>query len=236
MTIQAAMIDSREPDWVRRLTFGGAPCSVATLDYGDVLATTDDGALVAVERKTASDLLGSLADGRLWPQLAGMRALTPWSYLVVTGRLAPSASGYVTTDRGVSKWTWASVQGALVQAQEMGVVVVQAASDSDFEPTVMRLGARDHGETVQIKPVKAASILSEAERILCALPGVGLERAQAIVEHCGRACWALAFLTETDSDESVPGIGPGVKRKIRKALGLADNETLWLRVEEGDDE
>ena len=233
MSIVAAMIDSREPAWVQRLTFGGAMCSVAALDYGDVLATTDDGAMVAVERKTASDLLGSLADGRLWPQLAGMRKLTPWCYLVVTGRLAPSANGYVTTDRGVSKWTWASVQGALIQAQELGAIVVQAAGHTDFEPTVLQLSGRDHAEAVRLRPLKEATVLSAGEKVLCALPGIGLERAQAIMDHCGRAAWALAFLTMLDSDEKVPGVGLGVKRKIRKALGLQDNETLWLRVEGG---
>ena len=236
MAIVAAMIDSREPAWVQRLAFGGAACSVIALDHGDVLATTADGVLIAVERKTASDLLGSLADGRIWPQLAGMRKLTPWCYLVITGQLAPSANGYVVTDRGVSKWTWASVSGALIQAQELGVIVVQEAGDSDFEPSVMRLSGRDHGGTVQVKPLKAAAMLSAGEKLLCALPGVGLERAQAVMAHCGRACWALAFLTMLDSDEKVAGVGLGVKRKIRAALGLKDNEQMWLRVEEGDDE
>jgi len=234
MSIIAAMIDSREPTWVQRLTFGGALTTVTALEHGDLLATTDDGTLIAVERKTAGDLLGSLGDGRLWPQLAGMRQQTPWCYLVVCGLLSPSADGYTTTERGVTKWPWASVQGAMIQAQELGVVVVLAADDQDYEATVLRLSSRSHDATVMIKPVKEPSILSEAERILTAFPGIGLERVGAILDYTARPCWALAWLTHLDATDKVPGVGLGIKRNIRSALGLADNESLWVLIDEGE--
>jgi len=233
MSITACLIDSREPQWVQRLTFGGALTTVTALEHGDLLATTDDGTLIAVERKTAGDLLGSLGDGRLWPQLAGMRQQTPWCYLVVCGLLSPAADGFTTTERGVTKWPWPSVQGALIQAQELGVVVVLAADDQDYEATVLRLSSRSHDATVMIKPVKEPSILSEAERILTAFPGIGLERVGAILDYTARPCWALAWLTHLDSTDKVPGVGPGIKRNIRAALGLADNESLWVLVDEG---
>ena len=46
MAITAAVIDVREPEWTKRLTFGGVPVSIAQLEYGDVLASTDDGELL----------------------------------------------------------------------------------------------------------------------------------------------------------------------------------------------
>ena len=106
MTIAAAFIDSREPKWIHGLTFGGAMTTVTALDHGDLLATTDDGTLIAVERKTVSDLLSSIKDGRLWPQLAGMREQTSWCYLVICGQMWPSSDGHVATERGVSGWPW----------------------------------------------------------------------------------------------------------------------------------
>lgn len=228
MSITAAFVDSHEPSWVQSLTFGSAMTAVTALDYGDLLATCDDGALIAVERKTADDLLGSLSDDRLWPQLAGIKAQTQWAYLVICGRLEPAANGNTLTDRGETKWPWASVQGALIKAQELGVFVVQCASDQDYESTVIRLSARSHSDTVVITPAKAPKLLSEGEQILLSLPGIGPEKVGAIMDYCGTAAWALQFLTDLDSNERVPGVGPGIKRRIRTALGLKDD--LGLQV------
>ena len=232
MTIVAAMIDSREPPWVQCLAFGEALTTVTKLDHGDLLATTDDGALIAIERKTVSDLLGSIRDGRLWSQLAGMRAQTPWCYLVVCGHMSPSDDGHVLTDRGSNGWSWASIQGALIKAQELGAVVVQVATDDDYEQTVMRLSSRSHDATVVIEPPRTPSVLSEAERILTALPGVGLEKVTALLDYAATPAWALAFLCDLETGDKVPGIGLGTKMRIRKALGLKDNEGLWLQVSE----
>jgi len=230
MSIKAAMIDSREPTWIQALTFGTNMVAVTTLEYGDVLATTDDGALVAIERKTADDLLGSLKDGRLWGQIAGMRRQTAWAYLVVCGPLACSPSGKVITQRGETGWTWVALQGALVKAQQMGVVVTVAADDASFESVVVNLSAHSHNEAEIIKPVKEGILLNDGEQVLASLPGVGQERLEALLAYTNRPCWALAFLTHMGKSGKVPGIGDGTKRRIRQALQLADNEELSVVV------
>jgi hypothetical protein len=57
--ITAALVDSREPQWMQSLTFGGVPTVVTLLDSGDVWAVTDDGHTLMIERKTPSDLLNT---------------------------------------------------------------------------------------------------------------------------------------------------------------------------------
>jgi len=232
MSITAIFVDSREPEWVQKLTFGSAMTAVTALDHGDLLATCDDGSLLAVERKTSDDLLGSLTDDRLWPQLAGIRAQTPWAYLVVCGRLEPATNGNTLTDRGETKWPWASVQGALLKVQELGVMVVHCASDQDYESTVIRLSARSHSDTVVVTPAKSPKLLSEGEQILLALPGIGPEKVGAIMDYCGTAAWALCLLTEVESKERIPGIGIGIKKKIRAALGLQLEQELAVVISE----
>jgi len=233
MSLLAVTTDSREPAWVQALEFGCKARTIAMLEYGDLLCVTDDSALLAVERKTAGDLLASVADGRLWHQSAGMRKVTPWCYLVVTGTLACSQDGHVTTERGVTGWAWSSLQGALLQAQELGAMVTFAQDDADYEPTVIRLSQRSHEATVRLSPVKESSVLTDSERILAAMPGVGLERAAAIIDYCGTCGWALTMLTTPDHGEHIAGIGPGTKAKIRTALGLRDNEYLSVIDTEG---
>ena len=67
--IQAVIIDSREPEWVQSLTFGGVPTTVMAMDECDIKAVCDDGATILVERKTSDDLLNTLKDDRLFPQM-----------------------------------------------------------------------------------------------------------------------------------------------------------------------
>ena len=232
MAITAVMIDSREPSWVQALEFGGAMKAITMLDAGDLWASTGDGAMVCIERKTSSDLLGSLSDERLWHQLSAMRAKSQWSYLVITGVLQPSSTGMTITDRGETGWKWASVQGALIRAQECGVVVVHAAGDGDYEGTVLRLCGRTRSSELVLKPVRTPTVLSPGEQVLASLPGIGLDKAQALLAGMGTAAWGLVDLTDIRSKTArglrgeVKGIGDVTKRRVRQALGIPNGARL----------
>ncbi len=187
-----------------------------------------------MERKTSTDLLSSLSDERLWHQLAAMRAKSEWSYLVITGTLQPSGAGTTITDRGETGWKWASVQGALIRAQECGVVVVHTASDADYEGTVLRLCGRTRSPELVLKPVRTPAVLSPGEQVLASLPGIGLDKAQALLAGLDTAAWALAELTDMRSKTvrglhgEVKGIGDVTKRRVRQALGVPDEGRLVL--------
>lgn len=232
MSITAAIIDSREPVWVQALTFGGAATCCSLLEAGDLLVTCDDGTLLAIERKTPSDLLNSIRNDRIWTQIAGIRALTRWAYLIVTGEMPRSQNGKVVTDRGETGWSWAAIQGALLQAQEMGVFVVMAANDEDYEAAVVRLSARSHRADVLVPPARDPRVMSDTERVLTALPGVGIERVQALTEYAGSAAWALQYLTDMGIGDKVPGVGNGTKAAVRRALGLRENQAMAVIVTE----
>ena len=70
--ITALMIDSREPDNIKSMKFPNIPTTVTMLDTGDILAVTDDGHTLIIERKTPDDFLNTLKDERLFPQLPRM--------------------------------------------------------------------------------------------------------------------------------------------------------------------
>jgi len=53
--LQAVILDSREPEWIKSLSFD-VQTTVAKLPCGDAWLATSDNANIVVERKTFSDL------------------------------------------------------------------------------------------------------------------------------------------------------------------------------------
>lgn len=236
--ITGIMIDSNEivtAPWIDKLTFDDVPRTVTKLQYGDVLATTDTGDMVAVERKTPSDLLNSIKDKHIFKQCAGMRQQTPWAYLVVTGALTATHDGKVIADNRVTGWNWNAVQGALLDIQDLGVKVIYCTSNSEYEPTVIRLCNRERRHEKIIEPTVQPRIMSPGEVMLCALPGIGHERASKLLdEFDNRASLALSWLTwyGYNVNVEIAGIGNGVKSGVRKALGLPDGHVLEVVPDE----
>jgi ERCC4-type nuclease len=205
---------------------------VTKLINGDVLATTDTGDMIAIERKTPSDLLNSIGDKHIFKQAAGMRNQTPWAYLVVTGTLTATAADKVIADDRVTGWAWNSVQGALLEIQELGVRVVYCTSNKEYEPTVLRLCNRERCKEKVIEPTVSSRIMSPGEALLCSLPGVGWERASKLLnEFDNNSADAISWLTWQNYNVNgvnveIAGIGNGVKAGVRKALGLRDGYVL----------
>ena len=220
MTLKAVILASTEPASIKALDYG-VPAMVQALPYGDAWIAAD-GCTFVVERKTMADLLASIRDGRLFTQAAAMVGGGLWCYEVVT-ELPVVRSGLVFLNGKLTDWKWASVQGALLTIQEMGIEVVWW--QDGYVECLKWLASRDR-DTVHVKPQKRDVVMeSPAEIILCALPGIGDGRAGALLEHCGTAAFALQFLTGNGGG-SIPGIGPGTKTAVRSALGLDDSLVL----------
>jgi ERCC4-type nuclease len=228
-TIKAVMIDSREPPWIQALKFGDAPVAVVALEAGDIHVATSDGALLAIERKEPRDLLNSLRDERLFNQAARLRGISEWAYLVITGEVERAMTGQVVADGHETGWGWNAVQGALLTVQELGVMIIH---DPDFAGAVMRLAARKRDAKI-IPPARQHLILSPGEAVIASLPGIGLERLEAVLRHCGDPFNALQALT--DPNYHINGIGPGTIAQIRQALRAPDGLCLGpLPVEENE--
>jgi ERCC4-type nuclease len=224
MSIEAVILDSREPEWVKALTFGGAPTVTMQLEFGDVHVSTDDGALLVIERKTPTDFLNTLRDERLFPQVRGMLKLSRWSYVIITGEIKRGDDGHAYTDERTTGWDWKAVQGAILTVQEMGVFVTCCAGDSDFEAAVTRLANRPRDTLYIGPPAREARLMGMGMAVLTSLQGIGPDRAEKLLEHCGSAGQALAALTW--KEPQLPGIPRNIRQLARMALGLEPNEIL----------
>jgi len=202
---------------MQRLAFDGAVTAVTQLACGDMWVAAADGNLLIIERKTADDLLASIADSRLFDQAAAMVDMSPWSYIAVEGTLAPTHDGKTLSNGAPVNWRWASVQGALQTVQEMGVAVVYLSGPEEFAPFIDRLARRDRGP-VRVGGVRKAELLAPGMALLMSLPGIGPDRAKSILDQTGTAAFALSVLT--DDTLNLIGIGRETRHKTRDALGL----------------
>jgi hypothetical protein len=109
-------------------------------------------------------------------------------------------------------------------------MVAYCDHDNNYPRTIKQLAERHRAERV-LAPVNTARVMTPGETLLTGLPGIGLERAQALLADRIPA-HALAYLTWTEDVyrevDQVTGIGPGIKANVRRALGLRDDETLEL--------
>jgi ERCC4-type nuclease len=235
--ITAILIDSREPDFIKNLKFGGLPTSVAFLETGDILAVTDDAHTLIIERKTPDDFLNSLKDDRLFPQLARMTEqrnaqqlsgslVTIWPFLVITDVFTADKNGKVITDRGVTGWSFSAVMGAILSIQEMGVFVVFCNGQNDYQDCILRLGKRNRSNEMKLLPPRPASILGPKAAFLAGLPGVGMERVQELLDWSDNNV-GHALIGITDMEIPAP-IGKSLRKNIRALLGLEDSQNLDL--------
>lgn len=231
-TITALLVDTREPEWVRALRFGGAPLATQALACGDVHVLTSDNALLAIERKTPGDLINSVLDGRLVAQAGALRALTPFAFLVVDGLVARGRGGNVLHAGRDTAFAWMALQGGLLTVQELGVAVLQLPEGA-FEEGVLHLVRRHRGAVRPARRVLAPD--DPALTILTALPGIGYDRALALLKTCGSVAASLWALTEMRPDAwtntpegrtAIGGIGPQRKAVVRAALGLEEGSCL----------
>lgn len=232
--ITSVLIDTREPASVQLLNYGMVPV-VTTLEVGDLWATTDDGHILIVERKTTEDLLASIKDERLFTQtgtMAEKRDDVYFPYLVVEGFISSDSDYKVITDRGVTGWNYNAVMGALLTVQELGIPIVYC-KPGDYANCIKRLGDRKR-DGVTVIPSRSPKHLGEGAAVLLALPGIGPEMLNRIWKELnGVVAHALWMLSDPEVELSVP---VNTRKRIRKVLGLSENLVMATDLNEAGQE
>ena len=227
--IDTVIIDSREPEHIKNLTFCGAKKLIHEMEYGDVWLYCDDGQTLAIERKEPEDFIGSMFSNRLIRQASGLsqyRAVGIWPYVMVTGEMNPGPNGRTWIAGKLRDVQYAAIQGLLLNIQELGVFTYFTANSQDFEEACIRLSNRDRSDVMKLPAVKRSSKkLNSAETLLSGLPGISTTLAAETLKEAGTAARALEMMT---NGEYLTKIGTNKRERIRKALGLKDGEALSI--------
>lgn len=223
--IQTVLIDQRQPPILDHLGYDGAPVVRAPLAAGSLNLIAHDGTLIAIERIPAESLPMAIRRGVLSDRAAALRNLTTWAYLVIVGECASDKRGKAVIAGQATGWDWRSIQGALLSVQELGVSVLNCASDNQLGDLLVTLARRDRG-SMRVRPLRDALFATPAEVILQAIPGVGEETSAHLLDICPSAAWALIALT--NPLYAPGGIGPKTIENARRTLGLPDGAQLCI--------
>ncbi len=173
------------------------------LDLGDYSVSKD----LLVERKTVSDFVNSLVDGRLFEQAISMRNLYRHPVIIVEGE-------DFTTERNVSE---ESLYGAIAALIGMSIAVLRTRSPEETAKVIKALAKREQLEKRKGISLKRRPSSSEAEElinVLTSIRGVGVEIAKAILRRLG----SLEKVFTVDEKEllEIEGVGKVLARRIRE--------------------
>jgi DNA excision repair protein ERCC-4 len=176
-------------------------CSLALADY--VVS-----GVVGIERKTVRDLHRSVTVGRLWTQIASLRADLHTAYLLVEG-----------TDLDHGCLSRDGVRGALLEAMALGVNVIRANDVHDSAIWLARIARRtaQRGGGVPERPRRSRRRPSVTPAsILSGIPGISPRVAAALLERFGSIAGVAA--ASSAELELIGGIGRARAATIQRAL------------------
>lgn len=229
--------------------FGEGQVVVGSLLFGDYSIPLNTG-LLSIERKEPSDLLASIADGRLFRQVHEMVNNSRWPLVIVHGSLYYDVDDMLMVDGVRMGWRGASVRAALRAVQWAGCPV-------EFCPTgqfpmavheaINTAGKPDHAH-YQVTKTKKPPIdfypeqTDHRQRIefLAGIPGIGIKRAKSLLEYVGgRLIDAMEWisLTYTSPSDAMPELwGKQTVDMTRQFLGLSAKEYILVKEESDEKE
>lgn len=163
------------------------------------------------ERKTLRDFAASIKDGRLFTQASRLAAISEQTVLVLEGRAKDLADSEMRRE---------AFQGALITLMLVYRLPVLRSLDAVETAHLMIYAARQlRGQSKGISLFRQRRSKNKRRsqlRVLQSLPGIGPERAIALLDYC-RSVQAV-MMADQDRLEGIPGIGNKTAAGIRWVL------------------
>lgn len=238
------LLDSNEqatnPKFVEELKVHFPKLNITSLEFGDLNIILKNGDILAVERKEAGDFLGSIGDGRVFRQVEKMAAGAKFYCIIIVGSMVFNEEDMTVVNGEVTGWKGKSVRGA-IHALQWSACPIFFTTRQMFPFTLMEVidfcnkpvehVQKHHHRVVTFPP------LEPAVEIISSFPGIGVKRAQALMDFVARTdyaslggalAWASAFplIKEGSRPE---GWGNKMVAQFRALLGLKDNQYLEIK-------
>lgn len=182
----------------------------AHLPLGDYLV--NDGLLI--ERKTLNDLVASIKSGRLFTQMFNLAHSGKKCALLLEG---------ITIDLADSGMRREAIQGALIHITLQLEIAILRSKDPEESAKIIRYVAQQlhqlNPKKVVVKRYRPSRLKNKQKKqlyVLQGLPGVGFERAKALLNKFG-SVENIVQATEKEL-QTVPGVGKNTARQIRWVL------------------
>lgn len=243
MGIKRVIVDNKQPPQFQGLLRQNFDAIVANLgdNSGDVLITLDGTKTIAIEvKEVPGDFLASIMDRRLFRQAEGIRSITPWAFLLLSGDfsyngqwqvMGRNSSGY----GALGSWSREHIEQTLVAVNARGVMVRYAYRG--YVDAINRMASwvetADTG-SITTDPIKLSPIDSDDQstvNLLAWFPGIGVTQAKNFLKWSGRQprykILELA-LTEFEGDNKPDGWTNNTIKRNREQMQYPVQRTEWV--------
>lgn len=245
------LVDSNEeatnPKTIAEMRKHFPKLQVTSLAFGDVNVVLDTGDILAIERKAATDFLGSIGDGRLFRQVESMANNAKFYCVIVVGGFYFSKSDMTVAvnpdgTEEETNWKGVSVRGALHALQWSACPVLFTASIPQYPFTIMEAVGfvskpTDHVQRLRHTRIVTFPPVDTSVEILASFPGIGIKRAQALMDYAdgsefkslaGALAWG-SVLPLIKKGGRPDGWGEAAVANFRTILGLKANQYLQIK-------
>ena len=187
----------------------GIDVAVRKISYGDYIINNR----ITIERKTASDFVVSIIDGRLFKQAASLKTNTKLPLLLIEGNP-------FRTDIDINR---SSVSGAMLTIQTIFYLPIVYSRSSKESVQMMQNIARQLEKRADVMPLRGGyrprKLASRQLYILQGLPGIGPRLAKRLLKRFGSVTKVMTAPVE--SMNTVEGIGLVTAEKIKEILNAS---------------
>ena len=219
---------------------------------GDINIPLDDGNVLAIERKTVSDLLGSIPNRHVMNQIEVMHSHAKFVALIITGKLRYSVTDMVMDDKRTTEWNGRDVRSLLRKIQ-LSPAIVEFCPEHEYANMVMEIYKTvtniDNLPKTYKNRIVTFPPVDERVQFLAQLPSVSLVRAMSLLNFAGmmegvkpdedgntfgtvaQALHYMSILSHFDKDTRPEGWGSQTILTNRKFIGLA-SDTYFSEIKE----
>ena len=196
--------DYRECEVIEQLKRIGAKVNEQALTVGDFVVSDR----VSIERKTHSDFIGSVINGRVFEQAKNLKENFAKPIIVIEG----------SSNRQINENALKAAIASLLI--DFGVSMLATKNPQDTARAIYWIAKKEQGDGGREIVIKVGKKPKEVKRlqefIVCGIPGVSTITARKLLNHFGTV--ENLFVASEEELKKVKGIGKKLAEKIRKVL------------------